>query len=319
VAVERQVEITGPDAFRFTNMLTPRDLSKCAVGQGKYVLITAPDGGIVNDPVLMRLGENHFWLALADSDVLLYAIGLAAVLDMDVRLTEPDVSPLQIQGPKSKDVVRSLLGDQVLGLKYYWFVETDLDGIPVIVTRTGWTGEVGFEIYLRDGSRGADLWERIMAAGLPFDIRPTGPSDIRRVEAGILNYGADMTLENNPYQVGLERLVDLDKSQDFMGRDALRRIREAGVSRKLVGVEIAGDRVPFNDQRWAVRDGDGPVGHISSALYSPRLEKNIGYAWVPTDRSQAGTKLVVETPLGEAPALVVSVPFVDPTKEIPKS
>jgi glycine cleavage system T protein len=319
VAVERQVEITGPDAFRFTNMLTPRDLSKCAVGQGKYVLITAPDGGIVNDPVLMRLGENHFWLALADSDVLLYAIGLAAVLDMDVRLTEPDVSPLQIQGPKSKDVVRSLLGDQVLGLKYYWFVETDLDGIPVIVTRTGWTGEVGFEIYLRDGSRGADLWERIMAAGLPFDIRPTGPSDIRRVEAGILNYGADMTLENNPYQVGLERLVDLDKSQDFMGRDALRRIREAGVSRKLVGVEIAGDRLPFNDQRWTVRDGDGPVGHISSALYSPRLEKNIGYAWVPTDRSHAGTKLVVDTPLGEAPALVVSVPFVDPTKEIPKS
>jgi aminomethyltransferase len=319
VAVERQVEITGPDAFRFTNMLTPRDLSKCAVGQGKYVLITAPDGGIVNDPVLMRLGENHFWLALADSDVLLYAIGLAAFLDMNVRLTEPDVSPLQIQGPKSKDVVRALLGDEVLGLKYYWFVETDLDGIPVIVTRTGWTGEVGFEIYLRDGSRGADLWERIMAAGLPFDIRPTGPSDIRRVEAGILNYGADMTLENNPYQVGLERLVDLDKSQDFMGRDALRRIRQAGVSRKLVGVEITGDRLPFNDQRWTVRDGDGPVGHISSALYSPRLEKNIGYAWVPTDRSHAGTKFLVETPLGEAPALVVSVPFVDPTKEIPKS
>src|SRR6266545_952180 len=285
----------------------------------RQVEITGPDGGIVNDPVLMRLGENHFWLALADSDVLLYAIGLAAFLDMDVRLTEPDVSPLQIQGPKSKDVVRALLGDQVLGLKYYWFVETDLDGIPVIVTRTGWTGEVGFEIYLRDGSRGTDLWERIMAAGLPFDIRPTGPSDIRRVEAGILNYGADMDLRNNPYEVGLERLVDLDKGQDFMGRDALQRIGEAGVSRKLVGVEIAGDRLPFNDQRWTVRDGDRPVGHISSALYSPRLEKNIGYAWVPTDRSQLGTKFVVETLLGEAPALVVSMPFVDPTKEIPKS
>jgi len=189
----------------------------------------------------------------------------------------------------------------------------------VIVTRTGWTGEVGFEIYLRDGSRGSDLWERIMAAGLPFDIRPTGPSDIRRVEAGILNHGADMTLQNNPYEAGLERLVDLDKSQDFMGRDALRRIREAGVSRKLVGVEIAGDRLPFNDQKWTVRDGDRPIGHVSSALYSPRLEKNIGYAWVPTDRSQLGTKFVVEAPFGEAPALVVSVPFVDPTKVIPKS
>jgi len=319
VAVERQVEITGPDAFRFTNMLTPRDLSKCAVGQGKYVLITAPDGGIVNDPVLMRLGENHFWLALADSDVLLYAIGLAAFLDMDVQLSEPDVSPLQIQGPKSKDVVQALLGDEVLKLKYYWFLETDVDRIPVVVTRTGWTGEVGFEVYLRDGSRGTDLWERIMAAGLPFDIRPTGPSDIRRVEAGILNHGADMTLENNPYEVGLERLVDLDKDQDFMGKEALRRIRANGVSRKLVGVEIAADRLAFNDQKWPVRDGDHAIGHISSALYSPRLEKNIGYAWVPVDRSSAGTKLVVETPYGEAPALVMQMPFIDPTKEIPKS
>lgn len=319
VAVERQVEITGPDAFRFTNMLTPRDLSKCAVGQGKYVLITAPDGGIVNDPVLMRLGENHFWLALADSDVLLYAMGLAALQDMDVELREPDVSPLQIQGPRSKDVVEALFGADILKLKYYWFRETDLDGIPVVITRTGWTAEVGYEIYLRDGSRGTDLWERIMAAGRPFKIRPTGPSDIRRVEAGILNYGADMTLENNPFEVGLERLIDFDKEQEFMGREALRRIRTAGVSRKLVGVDIGGDRLPFNEQKWPVREGDRSVGHISSALYSPRLEKNIGYGWVPVELSSLGTKLVVETPFGEAPALVVPIPFVDPTKEIPKS
>jgi aminomethyltransferase len=320
VAVERQVEITGPDAFRFTNMLTPRDLSACAVGQGKYVLITAPDGGIVNDPVLMRLGENHFWLALADSDVLLYAIGLAAFLDMEVRLREPDVSPLQIQGPRSKDVVRDLFGEQALALKYYWFLETELDGIPVVLTRTGWTGEVGFEVYLRDGSRGTDLWERIMAAGLPYDIKPTGPSDIRRVEAGILNHGADMTLENNPYEVGLERLVDLDKDQDFMGRDALRRIASTGVRRKLVGVQIEGPRLPFNDQRWPVRDDSGQeVGSVTSALYSPRLERNIGYAWVPIERSDPGTRLTIQTPSGDAGASVVSVPFVDPTKEIPKA
>jgi glycine cleavage system aminomethyltransferase T len=320
VSVERQVEITGPDAFRFTNMLTPRDLSKCAVGQGKYVLITAPDGGIVNDPVLMRLGENHFWLALADSDVLLYATGLAAFLDMDVELREPDVSPLQIQGPKSKDVVQALFGDEVTGLKYYWFIETDLDGIPVVVTRTGWTGEVGYEVYLRDGSRGTDLWERIMSAGLPFDIRPTGPSDIRRVEAGILNYGADMTLENNPYQVGLERLVDAGKGQDYMGKEALARIASQGVDRKLVGVQIDGDRLPFNDRKWLVRDDAGQaVGNVTSALYSPRLEMNIGYAWLPVDRAGLGTKLTIETPAGDAAATVVPVPFVDPTKEIPKS
>jgi glycine cleavage system aminomethyltransferase T len=320
VAVERQIEITGPDAFRFTNMLTPRDLSKCAVGQGKYVLITAPDGGIVNDPVLMRLGENHFWLALADSDVLLYATGLAAFLDMDVELREPDVSPLQIQGPKSKDVMQALFGDEVTGLKYYWFIETDLDGIPVVVTRTGWTGEVGFEVYLRDGSRGSDLWERIMAAGLSFDIRPTGPSDIRRVEAGILNYGADMTLEDNPYQVGLDRLVDAGKEQEYMGRDALARIASQGVDRKLVGVQIEGERLSFNDRRWPVRDYSGQtVGSITSALYSPRLERNIGYAWVPVGRAELGTTLTVETPAGDAAAKVVPVPFVDPTKEIPKS
>jgi len=218
VAVERQVEITGPDAFRFTSMLTPRDLSTCAVGQGKYVLITSPKGGIVNDPVLLRLGENHFWLALADSDVLLYAMGLAAHAGMDVEIGEPDVSPLQIQGPKSKEVVSELFGEAVLDLRYYHFLETELDGIPVVVTRTGWTAEVGYELYLRDGSKGTELWERIMEAGRPHDIRPTGPSDIRRVEAGILNHGCDMTLANNPFEVGLERLVDLDKKEEFMGR-----------------------------------------------------------------------------------------------------
>jgi glycine cleavage system aminomethyltransferase T len=319
VAVERNVEITGPDAFRFVSLLTPRDLSTCAVGQGKYVLITAPDGGIVNDPVLMRLGDNHFWLALADSDVVLYAMGLAANLDMKVELGEPDVSPLQIQGPKSKEVVGELFGDQVLDLKYYRFIETDLDGIPVIVTRTGWTAEVGYEVYLRDGSRGTDLWERIMGAGLPYGIRPTGPSDIRRVEAGILNYRADMTLENNPYEVGLDRLVDLDKNEAFMGREALRRISQEGVRRKLVGVEIAGDPLPFNDARWPVRSDGGTVGAVTSALFSPRLEKNIGYAWLPVALSEVGTTITVETPFGETGATVVPKPFVDPKKEIPKS
>jgi aminomethyltransferase len=208
VSVERQVEITGPDAFRFTDLLTPRDLNKCAVGQGKYVLITAQDGGIINDPVLMRLADNHFWLALADSDVLLWAKGVAINSGMKVNLTEPDVSPIQIQGPKAKEVVKTLFGQKVLDLQYYFFLETKLDDIPVIVTRTGWTAEVGYEIYLRDGSKGVKLWERVMEAGKPHNIRPTGPSDIRRIEAGILNWGADMTLDDNPYEVGLGWLVD---------------------------------------------------------------------------------------------------------------
>ncbi|MBI2537830.1 MAG: glycine cleavage system protein T, partial [Gemmatimonadetes bacterium] len=209
VAVERQVEITGRDAFALTNLLTPRDLTQCAVGQGKYVVITAEDGGIINDPVLLRLGENHFWLALADSDVLLWAKGVAYRSGLEVTIREPDVSPMQIQGPKSKPVLEKLFGSRVLDMPYYHFFEAKLDGIPVIVTRTGWTGEVGYEIYLRDGSRGGELWDRVMDAGQPFGIAPTGPSDIRRIEAGILNYGIDMTLENNPYEVGLGWLVDL--------------------------------------------------------------------------------------------------------------
>src|SRR5262245_8211655 len=211
VSVERQVEITGPDAAAFTDLLTPRDLTKCAVGQGKYVIITADDGGIINDPVLMRLAPNHFWLALADSDVLLWARGLAVNSGMKVTLTEPDVSPIQIQGPKAKDVVETLFGERALKLPYYYFFEGKLDDIPVVVTRTGWSAEVGYEVYLRDGSRGVELWERVMEAGKPHNIRPTGPSDIRRVEAGILNWGADMTLEDNAYEVGLGWLVDRDK------------------------------------------------------------------------------------------------------------
>ena len=320
VSVERQVEITGPDGFAFTNMLTPRDLTKCKVGQGKYIVITAEDGGIINDPVLLRLGENHFWLALADSDVLLWAKGVALNSGMEVEIRESDVSPMQIQGPKSKEVVRKLFGDEVLDLRYYYFLETELDGIPVVVTRTGWTGEVGYEIYLRDGSRGVELWEQVMEAGRPYDITPTGPSDIRRIEAGILNYGIDMTLENNPYEVGLGWLVDLDQEADFIGKEALRRIKAEGITRELVGVEIEGDPLDLNMTRWPVSCNGSRVGCITSAVFSPRLEKNIGYAMVPTEHGQVGAELMVSIPAtDERAAIVVPKPFVDPKKEIPKS
>jgi aminomethyltransferase len=320
VSVERQVEITGPDAFRFTNLLTPRDLSRCRVGQGRYVLITAPDGGIVNDPVLMRLGENHFWLAVADSDVLLWAKGVALHEGMRVQIREPDVSPLQVQGPKSKPVMQALFGDRVLEMPYYNFFEASLDGIPVVVTRTGWSGEVGYEVYLKDGSRGMELWERVMAAGAPYNMRPTGPSDIRRIEAGLLNYGADMTLENNPFEVRLDRLVELDKDAEFIGRDALRQIKLDGVKRKLVGVEIQAEPLDLNETVWPVWNASGSrIGGVTSAVYSPRLKRNIGYAMVPVDHAPLGTAVWVDVPSGRAKASVVPMPFVDPKKEIPKS
>lgn len=319
VSVERQVEITGPDSFAFTNLLTPRDLTKCKIGQGKYVIITADDGGIINDPVLLRLGENHFWLALADSDLLLWAMGIAHNSGMDVQIREPDVSPMQIQGPKSKLVMQSLFGDEVLELAYYYFLERDLDGIPVIVTRTGWTGEVGFEIYLRDGSRGEELWDRVMTAGKPYNISATGPSDIRRIEAGILNYGIDVTLDTNPYEAGLGWLVDLEQEADFVGKEALRRIKAKGAKRKLVGVEIAGDPLDLNMTPWSVSVDGREVGRVTSAVYSPRLKKNIGYAMVPIESSETESTLTVATPAGDRQATVVPKPFIDPKKEVPKS
>ncbi len=320
VSVERQVEIKGPDAFKLTNMLTPRDLTKCAVGQGKYVIITAEDGGIINDPVLLRLGENHFWLALADSDVLLWAKGVAYDSGLDVEIREPDVSPMQVQGPKSKEVVARLFGDDVLDLKYYWFLEKEIDGIPVIVTRTGWTGEVGYELYLCDGSRGVDLWEKVMEAGRDFDIGPTGPSDIRRIEAGILNYGIDITLDTNPFEVGLGWQVNLEQDADFIGRAALERIKADGTDRLLAGVEIAGDPVDLNMTRWPVHTNGSEIGFITSAVYSPRLKRNIGYAMVPAAAAELGTRLSIHVENGSVrEATVVPKPFVDPEKEIPKS
>jgi aminomethyltransferase len=319
VAVERQVEITGPDAFRFADLLTPRDLARCAVGEGRYVVITAEDGGIVNDPVLLRLGENHFWLAAADSDLLLWARGAALHAGMKVRIAEPDVSPLQVQGPKAKEVVRALFGERAAALRYYRFFETSLDGIPLVVTRTGWSGEIGYELYLRDGSRGDELWERVMEAGRPYRIRPTGPCDIRRIEAGILNWGADISLETNPYEVGLERLVDEHKRAPYIGCEALARIRTEGVRRRLVGVEIEGERIEMNTVKWRVRAGGDTIGQVTSAIYSPRLEKNIGYAMVPVARAAPGTVLEVEIPgSGERRARVVPLPFVDPGKRIPR-
>ena len=319
VSVERNTEISGPDAFRLMSLLTPRDMSKCPVGYGKYVLLTADDGGIVNDPVLLRLEENRFWLAAADSDVTLWAKGVAYGSGMNVQVRELDVAPMQIQGPKSRPLVQDLFGERVPTLGYYQFFEADLGGIPVIVTRTGWTGELGYELYLLDPARGGELWERVMEAGKPYAIAPTGPSDIRRIEAGILNYGVDMTLATNPYEVGLGRLVDLDKPEPFIGREALKRIAAESPKRKLAGVEIDGARLDLNMTRWPVRAGASAVGEITSAVYSPRLRKNIGYAMVPAEHAALGAKLRVQTADGERSATVVEMPFIDPKKLTAKS
>jgi aminomethyltransferase len=320
VSVERCLEVSGPDGFRFAQLLTPRNLSKCAVGQGKYVLICDSDGGIVNDPVMTRMDENTFWFALASSDALLFARGLKnAYPDLDVTIREADVAPMQIQGPRSKELMRDLVGPGILDLKYYFWTRADVRGIPVVVTRTGWTSEVGYEIYLLDSSRGTELWEAVMEAGRPYNVRPTGPSDIRRIEGAIFNWGADMTYENNAVEMGLERLVDWSLPDDAsISIAALRRIRDQGVARKIVGVELDGGPFPaLNNTKWPAFDGDVEVGKVTSAIYSPRLAANIGYCWVPASLVAEGTALRVATEWGDRTATVVPMPFVDPEKRIP--
>lgn len=317
VAVERQVEITGPDAARFVQMLTPRDLSKLAVGQCKYVLITNADGGILNDPILLRLAENHFWLSLADSDILLWAQGVAVHSGLDVTIREPDVSPLQLQGPKSGEVMRALFGDGIMDLKYYWLRRVELDGIPLIVSRTGWSSELGYELYLQDAARGDELWEKIMAAGQPFGLKPGHTSSIRRIEGGMLSYHADADINTNPYELGLDRLVNLEAEADFIGKAALRRISATGVSRKQVGLLIEGAPLTGpNTTFWPVLKDGAAIGKVTSAIHSPRLRQNIALAMVSVQHAAVGTVVEVVTAGGATRATVVDRPFYDPKKTL---
>ncbi len=317
VAVERQVEITGPDAAKFTQMLTCRDLSKMAVGQCKYILITNADGGLLNDPILLRLAENHFWISLADSDILLWAQGVAINSGLDVTIGEPDVSPLQLQGPKSGEIMRVLFGDDIMELRYYWLREVELNGIPLIVSRTGWSSELGYEIYLRDGSKGDLLWETIMAAGLEIGLKPGHTSSIRRIEGGMLSYHADADMSTNPYELGFDRLVNLDMEADFIGKAALRRIKEEGVSRKQIGLTVDSDPLTApNTTFWEINLDGAPIGKVTSAVYSPRLEQNIALALVLAEHANIGAQVEVVTKSGPFRATICERPFYDPKKQI---
>lgn len=328
VGVERQVEITGPDAFDFTNMLVSRDLTKCKVGQAKYVFITAPDGGIINDPVLLRLGENHFWLSLADSDVLLWAKGLAYANGMNVQISEPDVGPMQIQGPNSTGVLVDLFGESIHDIPYYYVREYELDGMDVVVSRTGFSAEIGYEIYLRNASRDATrLWDAVWEAGRAHDLKVIGPCHIRRIEAGILSWGNDIYYDTNPFEVGYgfeeTWMVDLQQEADFVGKAALKKVFDEGISRKLVGLFIDGPGLgSFNDgamiDYYPVLDGAQEIGRVTSACWSPRLERNIGFAMVPMAYTEVGTDLLVRTPDGVTSAQVTTKPFIDPGKDLPK-
>lgn len=318
VASERQVEITGPDASRFIQYLTPRNLEKTRPGQCRYILLTAPDGGIVNDPVLLKLADQHYWLSAADADILLWAKGVAVRGEFDVEIVEPDVSPLQLQGPRADAVAADLFGDWVHDLKYFHFRETELDGIPLVLSRTGWSGERGFEIFLRDGARGDSLWERCMEAGRPHGIAPAAPSVARRIEGALLSYGADMTLEETPFDIGLDRLVDLRMTADHIGREALRRIAERGVHRRLFGVHLLAPALPApNEAPWPAFQDGARIGRVTSAVYSPRLQRNIALALIRPEHVPPRETFDVETPYGVIPARIVDIPFIAPLASKP--
>jgi glycine cleavage system aminomethyltransferase T len=317
VSVERQVEITGPDAAEFVQLLTPRDLSKLSIGQCKYVLITNHEGGLLNDPVLLRLAENHFWLSLGDSDILLWAQGVAINSGLNVTIKEPDVSPLQLQGPKSIDVMKSLFGENIINIKYYWLIETELNGIPLVVSRTGWSSELGYEIYLRDESRGNELWELIMKAGKKFNLQPGHTSSIRRIEGGMLSYHADADINTNPFELGMDRLVNLDNHNKFIGKDALIRIKETGIKRKQVGMIIDCDPLEGpNTTFWPILKNNNNIGKVTSAVYSPRLKKNIALGMVDIDHNKINTLFEIEILNNLYNSRIVEKPFYDPNKKI---
>lgn len=310
VACERQVQICGPDASRFVQLLTPRNLSSLAVGQARYVPLVDENGGMINDPVVLRIKEDTYWLSLADSDVLLWAKGLAWGQDFDVELNEPDVSPLQLQGPMATEVMLAVVGEWIRELKYFWFREVEIQGIPVVLSRTGWSNERGYEIFLRDGSRGDELWEIFMQAGRPWNISPACPSQIKRMEAGLLSYHNDMNLSTNPFEVGLGKFVDLDQDADFVGKQALQAIARDGVRNRLLGACVDGAPLPVNEHRWEVRVGGKPAGALTSCCYSPALERNLAYIYLPSALATPGRKVSVLTVAGERMAELCELPFV---------
>ncbi|MCR9255450.1 MAG: glycine cleavage system protein T [Alphaproteobacteria bacterium] len=312
VAAQRQIELRGPDAETLMRFLTPREIAGTRVGQGRYVPICDADGMLINDPVMLKLAEDRFWLSIADSDVELWAKGLALAKGLDVAVFEPDVSPMAVQGPLAEDVVASLFGGWVRDLKYFWFRETDLEGIPLVLARSGWSKQGGFELYLQDGSRGVELWERVKAAGTPFHIGPGAPNDVERVESGLLSYGADarrQTVPANPFELGLGKLVDLDRPDEFVGKAALKRIAASEIARRLTGFFVDGAPVPGIPAPLPVLMADRQVGTITEMIFSPRLERTIALGLIATEIAEIETGLTVEV-AGETRRLGLSaLPF----------
>ena len=317
VAAERQVEITGPDAERLIRYLTPRDLKDLPIGKGYYVPLCDHQGNLINDPVLLRIEDQRFWLSIADTDVLLWVRGVAFEGGFDVTTFEPDVSPLAVQGPKARDVIISLFGEWITELQNFWFRETELDGVPVVLQRSGWSKQGGYELYLCDSERGTDLWNKVKAAGQPFGIGPGAPNYIERLESSLLSIGADTLWDSDPFEAGLDRMLDLDRDDDFIGKAALRALAKSGSRRKLVAVVFDGDPVEPNEHPWPIFIDGNRVGSIRSAGYSPRRKSNIGFALVDRAYRDEGKIFEVRNGQHSYSGEIVTFPIVEPGTPLP--
>lgn len=309
VAVERQVQIKGPDAARFTQYLTCRDISACQVGQCLYVPIVDDRGGILNDPILLRVEDDTYWLSLADYDILLWARGLNVHMGMDVDISEPDVSPLAVQGPRAEDLLADLFGEWIRDIKFFWFRAAELNGIPMQIARSGWSKQGGFELYLQDGSRGIELWNTIFEAGAKHQIAPGAPHYIERIESSLLDYGRDLQSDMNPYEAGFDAYVNLDMQADFLARAALTKIKSEGIERRLVGLTITGEPLEVNQTICAVESLPLDKARLTSYAWSPRFNRNIGIALVPLELGAVGSRLTVITDAGPRTAEVCEFPF----------
>ncbi|MEM7215271.1 MAG: glycine cleavage T C-terminal barrel domain-containing protein [Pseudomonadota bacterium] len=309
VGVERQVQLKGPDAGKLAQILSPRDLSKCKVGQGKYVPLCNHFGTIINDPILLKLADDLYWFSIADSDVWGWARAIGAERGLDVEVSEPDVSPMALQGPMAEDVVASVVGDWVRDIKYFWFKETEIEGIPVAVQRSGWSKQGGFEIYLRDGTKGTQLWNIFKEAGKPWGIGPGAPATAERTESGLLSVGGDTDRRTNPFEVRLGKYLDLQVSDDVVGIDALRRIAEEGPKRHQLGLKLEGEvSAPLGFFWEEICHNGEKVGDMTNCIWSPRLKQNIGYALVSVDM-QPGQTVEVKRGSGSVSAELCELPF----------
>ena len=309
VGVQKCVEIAGPDAEAFMQLLTPRDITTIEPGRCAYVFLTNQDGGVLNDPVMLRIAGDRFWLSTADSDMYLWAKGVSAFSGHEVEITTPHVYPMQLQGPRSAEIMVDVFGEEILDLRYYWWMRSSVDGIDVVISRTGYSSELGYEVYLLGEARGGELWEILMTAGRPYGISPGSPNRIRRIEGGVLDYASDITPDENPLELGLDRLIAWDT--DFLGKAALKKVRDEGVRRRLIGLFLDGPALQKNNEhRWPVTSDGTKVGFVTNAVHSPRLDRNIAFAMIDVPFDANDTVLTVETVEGARSAERTTLPFI---------